>query len=261
MLSKLLKHEFNATARYFLPIYLILLLVSIINRFTFHLDIFEGSLGVISGLLFMTFIIIVIGVIVVTVVASIMRFYKNFLSEEGYLMFTLPVRTHELITSKLLITMVWSIISIVLVLSSLFIVFVTPENYDGFKSGLTEFFNAFHREFGKNTTLFIVELIVLILFATIAWILLIYVSIAVGQLFNRHKLLGSFIAYFAIYTALQIIISLLVAFVGLYIHFDTSEITTVIKYIFPISCVVEIMISILFYGVTNFLFQRKLNLE
>ena len=42
------------------------------------------------------------------------RFYKNLMTDEGYLMFTLPVSRSQLIWSKLIVSMAWGILSAVL---------------------------------------------------------------------------------------------------------------------------------------------------
>ena len=47
------------------------------------------------------------GIMVVSLVVVIQRFYKSLLGDEGYLMFTLPVETWKLVMSKLLVAIFW----------------------------------------------------------------------------------------------------------------------------------------------------------
>ena len=42
-----------------------------------------------------------------SLVIMVSRFYRNLLKDEGYLMFTLPVSVHELIWSKLIVSLAW----------------------------------------------------------------------------------------------------------------------------------------------------------
>ena len=56
---------------------------------------------------------IVMAICVVTFIMTIQRFYKNMLGREGYLMFTLPVSVSKLIWSKLIVVMVWIILSVI----------------------------------------------------------------------------------------------------------------------------------------------------
>ena len=88
MLSKLLKYELKATGRIFLPLFLALLLFAGINRFTLSPDEFDAP-AMISMIMY---IIIMVGMFVMTFIMMIQRFYKNLLSDEGYLMLTLPVK-------------------------------------------------------------------------------------------------------------------------------------------------------------------------
>ena len=53
---------------------------------------------------------------VMTLVLMIQRFYKNYLTDEGYLMFTLPVSVHSMIFSKLIVAIVWIILTVLVML-------------------------------------------------------------------------------------------------------------------------------------------------
>ena len=94
MLGKLLKYELKATARTFLPLYGAILVVSVVVRLAFskfeHADLFMG----ISAL---TLFGLFVALAVLTLLVIVQRFNNNLLSDEGYLMFTLPVSTHSLV--------------------------------------------------------------------------------------------------------------------------------------------------------------------
>ncbi len=49
------------------------------------------------------FSLALIAAVVTTIVLMILRFYRNLMTDEGYLMFTLPVSTTELICSQLIV--------------------------------------------------------------------------------------------------------------------------------------------------------------
>ena len=93
MLKKLTKHELYATGRIFLPIYAIMLLLSLINRVLFGIDNISRPLNTLRGFMVAAYVISIIATLVVTFVIMILRFYRNLMSDEGYLMFTLPVKT------------------------------------------------------------------------------------------------------------------------------------------------------------------------
>ena len=86
MLRKLIKYELITCGRTFLPIYLAILLMSVITGFSMNMEIFKIS-GVSMIILFGLFV----SLVVLTIMIIIQRFKRNLLEDEGYLMFTLPV--------------------------------------------------------------------------------------------------------------------------------------------------------------------------
>ena len=117
MLSKLLRHEFRATGRIMLPVYA-LLLVSCggCTLFGRLLGRYPEStvLSVVQTVFATLFGVTTFGMLLLTLVLMVYRFYKNLMTDEGYLMFTLPVSRSQLIWSKLLVALVWSVLSTVL---------------------------------------------------------------------------------------------------------------------------------------------------
>ena len=109
MLRKLLKHEFRATARIMLPLYLVLLVTAVGANITTQ-GLSNSSyqiLRLLGALLAMAFGIAIIGVCVMSLVVMVQRFYKNLLGDEGYVMLTLPVNLHQQVWSKLIVSAVW----------------------------------------------------------------------------------------------------------------------------------------------------------
>jgi hypothetical protein len=261
MLNKLIKHEFKATARLLLPLYLVLLVLTIVDRIALSVEL-NGTLGIIPGFATFAYFLSILAIVVVTFVIIILRFYKNLMTDEGYLMFTLPVKPQQIIFSKLLVSIVWNIVSILLILVSLLGVFITKDRFDMLIDGFVQVMDGLRSEFGATyIALFITEFTVLVIFGLINNILIIYLSIAVGQLFNGHKVLGSFAAYIGISTALQILVS--AAFFILSIAFNQSfeDPRTVPQIIFPITIAYTLVTNFLFYYGTDLIFRKKLNLE
>ncbi|NLJ95971.1 MAG: hypothetical protein GX321_02360, partial [Clostridiales bacterium] len=149
---------------------------------------------------------------------------------------------------------------ITICLSILFLV-ATPQRLSDFKNALDEIFFVFKASFGKTYGLVIVEFILMIASSLIQSILLIYVSIAVGHLFNGHRVLGSFVAYFVITTAVQIITTILMVIVARISGSNFESLETIPHVVFPFTIVVSLLLSALYYISTNYIFSRKLNLE
>ncbi len=202
MLGKLLKNEIKATARLFLPMYLTVLLFGFINRFVNPFDAINSSDSftlqtVLRTFSMLLYIGLVIGVLVMTFVIMIQRFHKNLLGDEGYLMFTLPVKSWQLILSKLLVSMLWFILSFLTVMSSVLIIANVPNLF----GEIGKILDSMRSYLGAGGLV----LIPLTPVVSIAYaIITIYDSMTIGHLFSRHRVLASFGAYIGLYIISQI---------------------------------------------------------
>lgn len=160
MLAKLIKHEFKATARIFLPILGTVLVLTGAAALTVKLGgilVLPGGtgwggpvLGLASGLLCLLTFIAMMAMMTAAVVVTIQRFYKNLLGDEGYLMFTLPVTPAQHITAKLAVGTVWTLLSLALaVLAAAALIFSIP---GAAENGMTlaRFSAAFRAEMGTG---------------------------------------------------------------------------------------------------------------
>ena len=109
MLGKLLKQDFRATARIMLPLYAAVPVLGLFTNLITRLCENQNGflIRAIGALVSFVFSLSLIAAVVTTVVLMILRFYRNLMTDEGYLMFTLPVSTTELIFSKLIVSIVW----------------------------------------------------------------------------------------------------------------------------------------------------------
>lgn len=261
MLNKLFRHELKATGRYLIPLYLLLLVVSVFDRLVLKLDIFHGALVIVPGFLTMAYIVSIIAIVVVTFVLMIMRFYKNLLGDEGYLMFTLPVRADQHLNVKLITSMLWTLLSFLTVIASLFIAFATPDVMRDIAEGFRDVVAELDKAFGGLSVLLIIEFIVMVLLGLAMNILLIYVSIAVGQLFNGHRVLGSFAAYMAIYTVSQIFMAIVIGIGGYTFRGSLEELNSVPGIVMPVGILIALAFNAAYYFAINYIFRKKLNLE
>jgi hypothetical protein len=260
MLNKLMKYELKATSRLLVPLYLIMIILSLVNSLFLNINDYEGIVGVINVFLKISYVLSIFVVLIVTVLYMIIRFYKNLLTDEGYLMFTLPTKTHHLITSKLLSTLLWIIVSIIAILISLFVMFASQINLSDIINGLNEFTAALNRELGGNSAVLLIELAFMVILGIVANILLIYVSIAIGQLFSKHKIIGSFAAYMLIYMAIQFLMMIVFIPFGV-LTLKSPEPSDIPRVIFPTIIAVLTLGCTGFYIGTNYILKRKLNLD
>lgn len=146
MLGKLIKHEFRATGRLMAPLFGALLLLAVFARVTNQIlqQVPNPTrvLYIVSVLLAIVYVLAGLGVMVFSTVLMIKRFHQNFLTDEGYLMFTLPVGVHSLLWSKLITAALFFLFTFAAELLALAIVIwqggVSTELYNNFISGLRE---------------------------------------------------------------------------------------------------------------------------
>lgn len=264
MLGKLLKYEFKATGRIFFPLYIALAAFALINRFLLSYEssnVFLNAPQVIGKI---SYALLIVAIFVLTFVIMIQRFYKNLLSEEGYLMFTLPVKSRDHIFSKLLVSFCWNLASFLVILGSLAILLVTPENFRCFLDFLAKAWPEIQAIFGSHTVLLILEFTAILLIGTICSTLMIYTAISIGQLFSRHKLAGSFLAYIGLSFVSQMISSVMVGVVSIASPSVFNAAEPPIWFIHTMllgSMGLSIVLAVGYFIVTNYLLTRKLNLE
>ena len=203
MLGKLLKHEWNATARRYGLFYLVLGIITIlaIVVHAIPVDHFLFTIGEVSFLIL--YILVLCGVVFCSTGMAVVRFYKNMVSDEGYLTFTLPAKVEQLVFSKFLVAAGWQIITIVLITLSLLSVFVVGHvEWSAFCEGMSFVMD----EMGVILPVFGCMLLV----STMYQLLLYYLSIAVGQLFGNYKILASVIAYCVLSFGIELILILII---------------------------------------------------
>ena len=185
MLGKLLKYEVRATGRTFLPLFAVLFLFTVINKIFFIIQPRNFSLP--QGISMMVYVITLIGIFVATMLITIQRFYKSLLGDEGYLMFTLPVRPWQLITSKLIVSALWSIVSCVVAVGSIMVMAIGLDDLRAFPAAWRSIWQNMDKWFGLSPLAFFIELILLMLAGLALSILVVYVSIALGTSAQQQK--------------------------------------------------------------------------
>lgn len=211
MLRKLLKHEFRATGRIMLPLFGILLLVSVGANFSSRgmLNSDSSLLRTLGTIFIMLFIVGIFAVGIISFVLMINRFYKNLLQDEGYVMMTLPVCVHQQIWSKLIVSTVWFAATVVVIgLSCCIMAFdirFVGDLWHGFLNLLDYAVRINHLDLVANGAAFAVELLLLCVLGSFGLCLRFYSAMSIGFSFPNHKGLLSVTFYIATGIALQIL--------------------------------------------------------
>ena len=207
MLGKLMKYELRATSRTMLPLFLLTLLLSVFTRMSTavvqhtHTNITES----LNMLLIFAFVLALVGTAVFSVVLMVVRFRKNLMTDEGYLMFTLPVNRHQLIWSKLLSALLYTAASAVAVTLSILLVLLPIADWSGFWGDLGELLSSITESlhFGVPGPLLLLWIAVLAILTVFSGFLMVYAAIALGHSFSNHKILLSVVFFIAFSLAMQ----------------------------------------------------------
>ena len=118
-MGKIIKYEFRSMFRLFIPLWLGILALSLVNRFTLNLQFDGNSLtGFFSGLVMFLYVMGIMAVLVVAFIFVILRFYKGVLKEEGYLTMTLPVSLDSVLWGKAIAGWLLMVLTILVCIAS-----------------------------------------------------------------------------------------------------------------------------------------------
>ena len=282
MLGRLMKYELRYTSRVCVPALLIMLAVTVLGRlFTAVIGSFmtyEGHIGF-EAVTFILNIFLMAGAVWIILILMAVRFYRNLTRDEGYLMFTLPVKPSTLIWSKLLTSYIWYIAAGIVVLLAMVISLAgtnlldelisiyESEPYSSIIGALPEYYETEYGQYTGRFVLLIVLVLISALLSPAMSILMLYASIAAGQLvFPKNRVLGAVLSYFGLNFLMQTVSSLFTVPFTISINSmaaseDIGYIVTNYNLMLVISLLISVLFTVTFYLITNYIFTKRLNLE
>lgn len=272
MLGKLLKHEFKATGRHFLLMYVFFTLITICNKIFLEITVNNKFWETFQILFMIAYVLTCAAIFVLTTILIITRFYKNMMGDEGYLMFTLPVTVSQHIISKCLTAFVWSVLSAVIFFLSILLL-ISGHGVIEFFNKAGELISQVFDYCGPQLWISVIIYAIAIPIGTFYSILQYYMSVSIGQLFNKHRVLAAFGAYFGFNFILQNIISFGFLFLNVSsffspehvdIHTEAEFIQYFLQYMNIVgitALVINTALAVGFFFVTRFILTKKLNLE
>lgn len=267
MLSKLLRHEFRATGRIMLPVYALLLVScggctlfgSLLGRYP------ESTvLSVVQTVFATLFGVTTFGMLLLTLVLMVYRFYKNLMTDEGYLMFTLPVSRSQLIWSKLLVSLVWSVLSTVLAALA-WMAEISVVGRENVFSLIAQGLRSLRQHLSGNLSGCIAALVVLCLVSCLVSFLKFYAAISLGHSFSNHKVLLSVVFYIGFGIVTQTI-GTIFASVGIQIDispdfWSSLPVTQVFSSLAWAAAGVSALLGAAYYVLTLLMLKKRLNLQ
>lgn len=268
MLVKLMKQDLRATGRVMLPLYLAAIVLAALTRL---MNVFQsGALdsrfwNIFSAITAFLVGFAIVALVIMTFVMMVWRFYKNYMTDEGYLMFTLPVRTGELIFSKLITTLIWYLCTGVVVVLSVLIL-GAGGNGSIEIMGVGEFFEAFSRS--QQTGAALVS-ILMVLVTGISSVLQLYASMAIGQSFKKNKVFMMVVFFFVFSIAASVVSSVfstqsIVGASNMLSEAYAFSADTVYKSAMRVlwtSIIVQGCWAVVYYLITHLMLSKRLNLQ
>lgn len=272
MFSKLFKHEIKATSRIFLIAWPTLLVLALLNGFAASQDRMYMSPGNVFADSFwqmiatLAFVMVFVGVIVMTFLVIIMRFYKGLLKDEGYLTFTLPVTTRQIITAKGLSATVLMLASGLVAMLSMALWVLPTYGFAELGTDITRLMSML--SYVDGWPLYALELFVLTIVSVMVSVYQIYAAMSLGQLAQKHKIAFSFVAYVGISIAVSAIgwlLGMLFSIPGFdvttYVLENLTNAHTVTHIALLGYTFVQVIQLVAFHAISEYTLGRKLNLE
>ena len=272
MFAKLLKHEWRAVSGVLSILSLAALGAAAVATVVLRLLLTYGdkapALSTVGSLLLFGSILALVAYAVGSLFFLLFRFYKSRYTDEGYLTFTLPVSSHQILLSSLLIILAWSTITIIVTFFGLAMITLIGTTTSGLiNTDLLE------------SLWFIAELIGFLMFGQIKAakvlagaaivvsflmsIMLMVTAITIGSIVaKKHKVLASVATYYIINMGVSLVTSLVsipIMITSLNVSsLSEAAASTVGLLVFEI--VLELAIAVAGYFVTANMMKKKLDL-
>lgn len=278
MLGKLIKYDLKSMSRAFVPMWILAPVISLmlsisIRGMTAWEESPVGNYVVSGGGLVMTVMIllfsaVMIGLTVMTILFIIQRFWNGLLKEEGYLMFTLPVKVWELITAKGVAAALITCVSVMDGILSCFILILASS--DELVLEMIGAWNSFKKvvgEFGPMFWVIMVLLVIALIAGLLESIYQVYASMALGQLFEGHRVIGACAAYVGISVAVSVLTSIVMivvdqVFPDSWIWYTVNGSETVFGITYMLLLILSSAVKIaVFHVITERILSTRLNLE
>ena len=263
MLKKLLKYDLKSISIVLIVFYGLSIFFSILTRIFLSIEnsfIFNVIGQICNG----TMIAMMFNIIINNLIRLWVRFKQNFYGDESYLTHTLPVEKKTLYLSKFIVSVITLLISILVIVLSLFIAHYSKENIELVKNLLLPLATIY-----DSTVIGIIFLFVFVIFLELFNMLQSgYVGIVLGHRKNNNKMLFTFIYGFVTYLLTQIF-ALVAVFVAALFNKDIMNLfysmetlnVDMIKLCIYLAVGVYITNIIVLYIVNSKLFSKGVNVD
>lgn len=276
MLKKLLKYDFNAIFKYWWIGALTTVILAIAGAGCG--SILETEKELPAGVtIFATIgmVLVVLGILAFIIFSELLvyvRFYKHLFTDEGYLTFTLPVKRHQILSSKLISGFVcMSATTIITAINAAIIILTTFRKdifVDGWYEKLTESINKAFENLGAGNIIAVIsETVVAALLVMALGLLFTYLCITVAGAISKKSKLGAAICIYYFASSAVSVFMYLFYFFGISSllewldNLPGNEDFTILIPILLLCLFFLAMLCALAYTFITWLIDRKLNLN
>lgn len=260
MFLKLFKYDFKSIIKKVVYYYIVLIAVAIFAKII-DLLLTHTDFSFLAYFPRMLYIGVMTSGLTVALILCMIRYYKNMLSDQGYLTHTLPVKRSHILLAKLLATLAIEAITILVMLLSVLIYSIDwlPEAVNGIKELFAEM--AVYPETAHVVGI-IVFVVAIMMFGAVFSVSYISLCLTLGATHNKNKLVMAFVYYMVINFAMQVFY-IVIGIVGTVIITSINvEFSFGLLYlIFTLICIGEIALTVIAYFVNLMFLNKKLNLE
>lgn len=283
MLGKLLKYDLKSIFKYWWLFAVSSVGVSVLGAISLlgftsamQADTETDFIVFIGIMCFFAFLFCMLALSAFIIVAEILiyvRFYKNLFSDEGYLTFTLPVKRHQILTSKLIMAIITEACTVTLFLVeivSIFFVGLGPLFLETFGldsiGTLFEALGLIFAELGVFSVIYIIEALLLSLVTSAFSVLLVFACISFGSMIaKKHKVLASVGIYYLVnsvvssgYSLVYLFGSSLISSIALTVPQGFAMPIVAVALLVAIAIVAAL--AMLLYTLVHYMLDKKLNL-
>ena len=257
MFIKLLKYDLKYMIKNMSVFYILSLFFAITTRLLFSLNE-TVMIKIISQISVGCMFAMIANTLINTIMRSWIRFRDSIYKDEAYLTHTLPVTKNDIYNSKFIQTLIFFIISFMIIIISLFITYYTKERW----MMLKDYIGMITTGLDFNTTIFVISFITIIFLEIFNAIQCGFLGIILGYKKNNNKIGFSVVFGFVAYLLSQSIVLLLVFIVGL---FDSSIMSLFENNIlldvhsFKILVILSIVLYIFIIGLMSIICKKEFN--
>ena len=258
MLNKLLKYDLKYMIKNMSIFYILSIFFAILTRILFNIEQ-SVMIKILAQISNGCMIAMVANTLINVMMRSWVRFSGSLYKDESYLTHTLPVTKNQLYNSKFILTLIFYIVSFIIVLLTLFITYYSKENW----LAISNYIKTITTGLNMSTLFFISMAIIIIFLEVFNAIQCGFYGIILGHKKNNGKLGYSILFGFIIYLIAQTLILGLVYVYGLFDPtvmelFKTASINIDVK-AFKILAILSTLLYIVIIYIMSLLCKKSLN--